>query len=307
MNNEIILEVKSLSKSFGKVVAVDNLSFTVFRGQFFALLGPNGAGKSTTIKILTTLLKQDSGEFNLENETDNRLIRNKIGVVFQENVLDDLLTVKENLLTRGCLYIKDNTQLKKRYEELKKDFFLEELENKKFKNLSGGEKRRVEIARALLADPKILFLDEPTTGLDPESRKIVWKIIGDLKKLTDLTIILTTHYMEETNDADYVLIINNGKMKAGGTPTELKLKYAKDIFKIKAVDKKTFAEKLKQKNINYTKVADQFLIPVTSPQDCIDMLFENKDNIGSFEMIKGSMDDVFINVLRKIKWEKFAH
>lgn len=301
MGKEIILQVESLSKNFGKVVAVDNLSFTVFRGQFFALLGPNGAGKSTTIKILTTLLSQDSGEFSLEDQTDNKLIRNKIGVVFQENVLDDLLTVKENLFTRGCLYIKDDAKLKKRYEELKHDFFLEELENKKFKNLSGGEKRRVEIARALLAEPKILFLDEPTTGLDPESRKIVWKIIGDLKKLNDLTIILTTHYMEETNDADYVLIIDSGKTVASGTPTELKLKFAKDIFKIKPVDKKAFMENLKQRGINYTKVADQFLIPVTSPQDCIDILSKNKDNVGSFEMIKGSMDDVFINVLRKKK------
>ncbi|NCB48539.1 MAG: ABC transporter ATP-binding protein [Clostridia bacterium] len=301
MEKEIILNVESLSKNFGKVRAVDNLSFNVFRGQFFALLGPNGAGKSTTIKILTTLLKQDSGEFSLENQTDNQIIRNKIGVVFQENVLDDLLTVKENILTRGCLYIKNNSKLKKRYEQLKKDFFLEELENKKFKNLSGGEKRRVEIARALLAEPKVLFLDEPTTGLDPESRKIVWKIINNLKKLNDLTIILTTHYMEETNDADYVLIIDSGKTVASGTPTELKLKFAKDIFKIKPVDKKIFAENLKKKEIEYSKIADQFLISTNSPQDCIDILSQNKDNIGSFEMIKGSMDDVFINVLRKKK------
>ncbi|MFA7109170.1 MAG: ABC transporter ATP-binding protein [Sphaerochaetaceae bacterium] len=297
MEKQVILEVNNLFKSYKNVKAVNGISFKVYRGDFFAFLGPNGAGKSTTIKILTTLLKQDSGTFFINGKTDNNYIREKIGVVFQENVSDNLLSVKENILTIGALYIRDDEKLKERYEQIKKEFSLERLENQKFKTLSGGEKRRVEIARALFGNPEILLLDEPTTGLDPESRKIVWQIINDLKSKNDLTVFLTTHYMEETNDADYVVIINHGNIVAQGSPAELKLAYAHDIFKIVPKDKDELKMFLEENNFSFKEVADQIVILVEDYQLAIKILEENKNNIKSFELIKGSMDDVFVNVV----------
>lgn len=303
MEKEIILSVESLSKHYGELKAVDNISFNVKRGQFFAFLGPNGAGKSTTIKVITTLLKQDAGIFKLNNQTDNSYIRNKIGVVFQENILDNLLTVKENLLLRGALYIHDKAELEARYRQLVEQFSLQDLEKKRFKVLSGGEKRRVEIARALFARPEILFLDEPTTGLDPENRKVVWSIIENLKNETDLTVFLTTHYMEETNNADHVIIINKGKIVASGSPTELKIKHAHDIFKIKPKNKSKLTTYLKNKKIEFKPEAEQFVISIPNTNVALDILNNNQDNIKSFELIKGSMDDVFLNVVENGKWE----
>lgn len=297
MEKQVILEIENLSKAYKNVKAVNGISFKVYKGDFFAFLGPNGAGKSTTIKILTTLLKQDSGTFYINGKTDNNYIREKIGVVFQENVSDDFLTVKENLLIRGAFYIKENQKLKERYEEIKKEFSLEKLENQKFKTLSGGEKRRVEIARALFGNPEILLLDEPTTGLDPENRKIVWNIINDLKSKNDLTVVLITHYMEETNDADYVVIINCGNIVAKGTPAELKLAYAHDIFKIVPKQKNELKKYLKENNFSYLQIADQIVIKIEDYQLAIKILEQNKKNIKSFELIKGSMDDVFVNVV----------
>ncbi len=297
MEKENILKVQNLTKKFGELVAVNDISFEVRKGCFFAFLGPNGAGKSTTIKILTTLLKQDSGKFYLEESNDDNFIRNNIGVVFQENILDSFLTVKENLLFRASLYIKDKNKILSRYEELKTQFDLKDIENKQFRYLSGGQMRRVEIAKALFNNPKVLFLDEPTTGLDPESRKVVWSILEDLQKQNNITIFLTTHYMEETNNADYVVIINKGSVVASGTPSELKKTYANDIFKVVPNDKTTFIEYLKKNNINYKKVSDQYVINIENDSNALTILTENKDNIKRFEFVKGTMDDVFLNVI----------
>ncbi len=296
MQNDI-LKVDNISKSYKDVKALKGISFAVKQGEFFALLGPNGAGKSTTIKILTTLLKSDGGKVSLNDNSDDIYIRNQIGVVFQENVLDELLTVKENLMLRGGLYFADKSQLVNRYNELKEQFGFEEFENKKFKLLSGGQKRRIEIARALFASPQVLLLDEPTTGLDPESRKIVWEIINNLKAQKGLTVILTTHYMEETSDADQVMIIDNGKVVAAGSPSELKLKYAKDIFKIAPKDHDKLKEYLKGNNIKSRRVADVRIIEIENPDMAIEILQKNRQNIISFELIKGSMDDVFLKVI----------
>jgi multidrug/hemolysin transport system ATP-binding protein len=296
-DKDIILRVDNLVKKFGNLVAINDVSFYVERGSFFAFLGPNGAGKSTTIGIITTLLKQDSGSYYMNNNNDDFYIRNKIGVVFQENILDDFLTVKENLCYRGALYLKNEKLIKQRYDEIRTTLNLQEFENTKYKNLSGGQKRRVEIARALFGNPEILLLDEPTTGLDPESRKVVWGILKNLQKNNNITIFLTTHYMEEADDADFVVIINKGKVVAKGTPSELKQQYAKDIFKIVPKNKTNLKNYLKEFNLSFEKVADQFIIENSEPTKVIEILNDNKDNIKQFELIRGSMDDVFIKVI----------
>ncbi len=294
---DCIVRVESLVKSYGEIKAVNDISFKVKRGSLFAFLGPNGAGKSTTINVMTTLLDKDSGQVFLNEQTDDAYFRNKIGVVFQGNVLDEDLTVKENLIYRGALYLKNKVAVKARYDELAKYLNLYEFENQRYKTLSGGQKRRTEIARALFSNPEILLLDEPTTGLDPETRQIVWKVIEDLKKNHGMTIFLTTHYMEEAANADHVVIINKGKIVAEGTPAQLKDEYSYDRLKIVAKDKKMLIETLEQMNKPYEKIADQFIIIVNDAEEAINMINQLRANIAQFEMVKGTMDDVFIQVI----------
>lgn len=294
---DVIVKVENLVKTYGEVLAVDDISFKVRRGSLFAFLGPNGAGKSTTINVMTTLLKANSGKVYLNGKEDESYFRNKIGVVFQGNVLDDFLTVKENLIYRGSLYHNSKEKVMKRYDELKAFLHLDEFEHQRFNTLSGGQKRRTEIARALFSDPEILLLDEPTTGLDPETRQIVWKVIDDLKKNQGMTIFLTTHYMEEAANADHVVIINKGKIVAEGTPSELKDAYSYDRLKIVPMDKTKLIEMLEKMNRSYEKIADQYVIPVEDPNDSINLINLFKENIKQYEVMMGSMDDVFINVV----------
>lgn len=291
------MTVDKLVKNYGEIKAVKGISFKVKRGSLFAFLGPNGAGKSTTINVISTLLQKDSGEVLINNRQDDDYFRHKIGVVFQSNILDDDLTVKENLMYRGSLYINEKKGIIKRYHELAEKLNLYEFENQRFKTLSGGQKRRTEIARALFSDPEILLLDEPTTGLDPETRQVVWKLIDDLRIHSGMTIFLTTHYMEEAAQADHVVIINKGLIAAEGTPAELKRKYSKDRLKIVPNDKKGLVESLNQATITYKKISDEYIIEVIDPKQTIDLLHHLKDNIKQFEVIKGSMDDVFIEVI----------
>lgn len=293
----VILEVKNLKKYFKDIKAVDNISFNVHRGSLFAFLGQNGAGKSTTIKMITTLLQKDMGNVYLNGLDDEGFIREKIGVVFQENVLDDLLTVKENLLLRGTFYLKEKELVHKRYNELVESLDLKDIENQRFKTLSGGQKRRVEIARALFSNPELLILDEPTTGLDPETRVVVWKVIEQLRKEHGITVFLTTHYMEEAANADYVVIIHKGKIVAEGTPSILKNEYSKDYFKLIPIDKDVLIKYLEKSGRAYKKVADQYFIEIKNTKDAIDLIMEIKDNIKTFEVAKGTLDDVFVNVV----------
>lgn len=294
---DCIVRVENLVKSYGEIKAVNDISFKVKRGSLFAFLGPNGAGKSTTINVMTTLLDKDSGHVFLNEQTDDEYFRHKIGVVFQGNVLDEDLTVKENLIYRGALYLKDKIAVTKRYHELAKYLNLYEFENQRYKTLSGGQKRRTEIARALFSNPEILLLDEPTTGLDPETRQIVWKVIEDLKKNHGMTIFLTTHYMEEAANADHVVIISKGKIVAEGTPAELKDEYSFDRLKIVAKDKKCMIDSLEKLNKTYEKVADQFIMIVKDAEEAIELINFLRSNIAQFEMVKGTMDDVFIEVV----------
>lgn len=292
-----ILEVKQLKKSYKEIKAVKGISFNVKRGSLFAFLGPNGAGKSTTINMITTLLSKDEGSILLNGKTDPNYFRSKIGVVFQNNVLDDLLTVKENLILRGALYLQTKEEILKRYESLKEFLGFDDFENQKFKTLSGGQKRRAEIARALFSNPELLLLDEPTTGLDPETRQVVWKLIDKLREEQGLTIFLTTHYMEEATNADQVVIINKGEIVAQGSPATLKDKYSYDRIKIQPKNIKTFNAFLKENKIVYNQIADQFIFRVEEAKEALDLLDRLKTHIQSFEVIKGSMDDVFIQVI----------
>ncbi len=294
---DFILEIKDLKKSYGSLQAVDGVSFGVRRGSLFAFLGPNGAGKSTTINIISTLLAKDSGEVVLNGETSDEYFRRKIGVVFQGNILDDNLTIKENLLYRGSLYINNRKDVLQRYEELREFLQFENFENQRFKTLSGGQKRRAEIARALFSNPEILLLDEPTTGLDPETRSIVWQVIDKLRINSGMTILLTTHYMEEAAEADHVVIINKGKVVAEGTPALLKDTYSKDRIKLVPNDKVALQKYLEKNKREFKKVSDEYVIYVENAEETINILNDLRTNIRQFEVIKGSMDDVFIEVI----------
>ena len=232
---ENIIEISNLSKSYDKLKAVDDLSFAVKKGQLFAFLGENGAGKSTTISIMCGTLKKDQGNIvinGLSLDTDLEKISAQIGVVFQNSVLDGVLSVKDNLYLRASLYGIVGIQAKERVKYLAKVLDFEDLLNKTVNKLSGGQRRRIDVARALIHNPKILILDEPTTGLDPHTRRTLWSVIENLRKKEKITVFLTTHYMEETADADYVVILEKGKISAEGTPLELKNKYTGDFVTV---------------------------------------------------------------------------
>lgn len=291
---EEVLKVTNVSKSFGKVKAVNNISFKVKKGEMFAYLGVNGAGKSTTISMICGTLKKDSGSILVCGEDinkDSNYIKNKIGVVFQNSVLDQTLSVYDNLKYRASLYDITGNEFKKRFEELSKMFELNEIQNQKVKTLSGGQRRRVDIARAIIHNPEFLILDEPTTGLDPNTRKKLWNIIRDLREKKGMTVFLTTHYMEEAADADFIVIIEKGKIITEGTPLDLKNKYAKDIISIYNVEEKDVM-KLK---LPYTKIRDGFKLEVENTSLATDLIIKNKEVFKDYEIIKGKMDDVFLN------------
>jgi multidrug/hemolysin transport system ATP-binding protein len=291
-----VLSVKNLTKNFGALRAVDDISFTVEKGSVFSFIGPNGAGKSTTINIILGLLSPDGGRIDF---ADGFNVQN-VGVVFQNNIGDDLLTVKENLLTFGAQYFRTKTELFARYDELRDFLSLNEVENKKFKILSGGQKRKIEIARALLHRPRVLFLDEPTTGLDPKTRKEIWDIIQKLKNESDLTVFLTTHYMEETAGSDMVAVIQNGKIAATGTPQKLKAKYSFDRLFITPNDAAKLKKSLMLNKLKFSQAADTFVITADSDKHAIEIIEKLKDNILYFEFKKGTMDDVFLNIVGEV-------
>ena len=291
---EEVLKITNVSKNFGKVKAVNNISFKVKKGEMFAYLGVNGAGKSTTISMICGTLKKDSGSILVcgeDIEKDSNYIKNKIGVVFQNSVLDQTLSVYENLKYRASLYDITGNEFKKRFEELSKMFELNEIKSQKIKTLSGGQRRRVDIARAIIHNPEFLILDEPTTGLDPNTRKKLWNIIRDLREKNGMTVFLTTHYMEEAADADFIIIIEKGKIITEGTPLDLKNKYAKDTITIYNVEEKDVM-KLK---LPYTKIRDGFKLEVDNTSVATDLIIKNKDVFKDYEIIKGKMDDVFLN------------
>lgn len=292
-----IIDVKDLKKSYDGKTVVDNISFSIEKRSLFAFLGQNGAGKTTTINMIIGLLVRNGGEIFYEGSSDFAAYKNKIGVVFQNNILDDLLTVEENLLTYGMLYLRSSGKVKERLNEVIALLSLNDVVKQRFKTLSGGQKRKAEIARALFMSPEILFLDEPTTGLDPKTRTEVWNIVNKLKKDNGMTIFLTTHYMEETASADHVAIIDKGKIIATGSPAELKSRYTFDRLLITPKDTLELEKQFEKLTIKSKKTADTYTVEIDDTANSIDLLYELKDNIRFYEVIKGSMDDVFLRVV----------
>ena len=289
------ISVNNLTKKYDSFTAVNGISFEVKEGELFAFLGENGAGKSTTINMLCTILEKTSGDvrvFGHELSKEDDEIRKLIGIVFQNSVLDKKLTVGENLMTRGAYYGLNKKQIKTRLEPYMDDFEIGEIWNRKYEKLSGGQRRRVDIVRALINEPRILFLDEPTTGLDPKSRRIVWDYIRKLKDEKNLTIFLTTHYMEETADADEVKILEHGNIIASGTPAELKSRFASSKL-IWYTDRAMSKEDI-IKGYEWSYDADHYNIKFNG--SITELLYRNSKVITDYEVIKGTMDDVFLNL-----------
>ena len=294
-----IIEINNLYKSFGDVKAVQDLSFCVKEGELFAFLGVNGAGKSTTINIICGQLAKDSGTVVIDDkplEEDVNTTKTKLGVVFQNSVLDKALNVKDNLRSRAALYGITGAEFTKRLEELSKMLSFEDLLKRTLGKLSGGQLRRIDIARALLHRPKILILDEPTTGLDPQTRKIIWNVIDKLRRDENMTVFLTTHYMEEAADADYVVILDSGRLVAEGTPLELKNKYTGDFITIYNVEEET----VKALGAEYEPIKDAFRLSVPNTAAATKLIVENPEVFKDFEITKGKMDDVFLTVTGKV-------
>ena len=289
------ISVNNLTKKYDSFTAVNGISFEVKEGELFAFLGENGAGKSTTINMLCTILEKTSGDvrvFGHELSKEDDEIRKLIGIVFQNSVLDKKLTVGENLMTRGAYYGLNKKQIKTRLEPYMDDFEIGEIWNRKYEKLSGGQRRRVDIVRALINEPRILFLDEPTTGLDPKSRRIVWDYIRKLKDEKNLTIFLTTHYMEETADADEIKILEHGNIIASGTPAELKSRFASSKlvwYTDRAMSKEDII-----KGYEWSYDADHYNIKFNG--SITELLYRNSKVITDYEVIKGTMDDVFLNL-----------
>ncbi len=294
-----IIEIKNLDKSFQDVHAVDDLSLVVKEGELFAFLGVNGAGKSTTISIMCGTLSKDGGEVIIDGmnvDNDMKSITKEIGVVYQTSALDAKLSVKDNLTSRASLYGITGKAAKERIAALSEMLDFKELLPRTFEKLSGGQKRRVDVARALIHNPKILILDEPTTGLDPEARKLLWNVVTNLRKSRNMTVFLTTHYMEEAADADYVVILDKGKIAAEGTPLSLKNEYTGDFVTIYNAEE----ENVKALGLPYEKIRDAFRVSVKDTAEARDLIIKNPALFTDFEITKGKMDDVFLSVTGKM-------
>lgn len=290
---ENIIEIKNLSKAFGDVKAVRDLSFCVKRGELFAFLGVNGAGKSTTISIMCGSLKKDGGSISICGKKAgerNGEIAAKLGVVFQNSVLDKALSVKDNLESRAALYNISGKEFKKRFSELAEMLDFENLLGRTVGKLSGGQRRRIDVARALLHKPEILILDEPTTGLDPQTRKLLWDTVKTLREKENMTVFLTTHYMEEAADADYVVILDSGAIAAEGTPLELKNRYTGDFITLYSVDE----QQLKALSLPYEKVGESFRVEVKNTNEATRLIMQYPSLFTDYEITKGKMDDVFL-------------
>ncbi|HOO79526.1 MAG TPA: ABC transporter ATP-binding protein [Lachnospiraceae bacterium] len=306
-----IIQIEHLAKYYQDVKAVDDISFHVSKGEMFGFLGVNGAGKSTTINMLCTLLTPTRGTVSVDGLTlgkDNQKIKYKIGVVFQNNCLDKRLTVKENLLIKGSLYEAENRKLKAQLEKVTEILELSDVLNRRYGKLSGGQKRRCEIASALLHTPEILFLDEPTTGLDPAARQSVWKTIHQLQKEMGMTVFLTTHYMEEAAKANHIAIMDHGKLVEFGTPFSLKERFAKDKLNLlpKQDAREHLMKLLRQNQIPFKEKEEYLRIYQDRTIDAIALLQRYQEYLEGFEVIQGTMDDVFLNVTAQ-NWEEMEH
>ena len=280
----MILQAKNISKRYGNHLVVDNIHLQFKRGTFNAILGPNGAGKSTTISMLIGLKQPTQGEIIYEPGT-------KIGVVFQTSVLDEMLTVRENLIIRARQYkgLKPN-----RVSDLIDRLGLSAFQKQKYGTLSGGQKRRVDIARALLHGPDLLFLDEPTTGLDIQTRKSIWDLLYQLQREEGMTVVLTTHYLDEADEADQIYIVDLGKVIAQGSALDIKSQYATNILKIRFKERQQI-ESLKSSGMSVEQQSQlEYVLRPESEREAIDYLAQVRDKLAHFEFRSGTMDDAFI-------------
>lgn len=294
-----VITIENLKKNYGDIKAVDDISFGVEEGSLFAFLGLNGAGKSTTINIIATLLKKDSGKVSIMDydlDTQATHIRNSIGIVFQGSILDGTLSVKDNLKIRASLYGCCGEAWKKRLKELSELLSLDDILNRPYGKLSGGQRRRVDIARGLINKPQILILDEPTTGLDPVTRKTVWEVIDKIRKEDNMTVFLTTHYMEEANNADDVVIIDSGKIAARGTPVQLKNEFSRDYLIVYAQRSEALDKAFEKLDYEYDGA---YKVVLSGSSQAKELLSKHGKLIEDFEVVKGDMDDVFLNVTGK--------
>lgn len=293
-----IIEISQLNKSFGSVRAVRDLSLNVRRGELFAFLGVNGAGKSTTISVMCGQLKADSGSVSicgLDAEKSIAEITRRLGVVFQGSVLDMPLTVRENLESRAALYGITGRAFAERLDELAGLLDFKSLLDRPVGKLSGGQRRRIDIARALLHKPEILILDEPTTGLDPQTRRLLWDVVRRLRRDEKMTVFLTTHYMEEAADADYVVILDSGSIAAQGTPLELKNAYAGDFITLYGIA----PDALDELGLKYERLRDAYRVEVADTAAATRLIVEHPELFTDYEITKGKMDDVFLAVTGK--------
>lgn len=294
-----VLTVENLTKAYGKIEAVRGISFQVESGRLFAFLGPNGAGKSTTIDILCTLLQPSGGLVTVGGHILGRedgAIRREIGVVFQESLLDPLLTVRENLTLRAHFYRAGRREIGKAVREAAAAADVTELLDRPYGKLSGGQRRRADIARALLNTPRLLFLDEPTTGLDPKTREGVWQTVSGLQKKTGMTVFLTTHYLEEAAGADEVVVIDRGLIAAQGTPYDLQERYSSDKIRLKARDREAVAGLLRERGLTYTEANGLFCADVPETVAAIPLLSGAEPYLESFEVVHGSLEDAFLRI-----------
>ena len=295
---DTIIEIDHLSKSFGDIRAVQDLSFQVREGELFAFLGVNGAGKSTTINILCGQLAKDGGSVRIcgadpDREADR--VKRSLGVVFQNSVLDKSLSVRDNLESRAALYGITGKAFSRRLEELSGLLELDDLLKRTVGKLSGGQRRRIDIARALLHQPRILILDEPTTGLDPQTRKLLWDAVSRMRREKSMTVFLTTHYMEEAADADYVVILDSGRIAAQGTPLTLKNTYTGDFITLYGVTE----EQVRGLGHPYEAIRDAYRVSVPDTAAATGLIVRNPEVFRDYEITKGRMDDVFLAVTGK--------
>ena len=299
---EKIIEVSGLKKSYGSVYAVKGVDFYVEKGRMFALLGTNGAGKSTIIDMLCTFLKPDAGEVLVDGLTlgkDDAGIRKKIGAVFQDGLLDPLLTVEENLRARGGLYGLRGKALRDAVNTAAHAVGVTGILKRPYGKLSGGQRRRCDITRALIHQPDILFLDEPTTGLDPQTRVSVWDTVRGLQKEYGMTLFLTTHYMEEAAGADFVIIIDEGLIAAKGSPSQLEEEYTADKLTLVCADIGKTKECLDSQNLAWQQTAETLTLSVQSSMEALPIIESCRAHLAGFEVTKGTMDDVFLKVTGK--------
>jgi len=287
--------VKDLVKTYGDKVAVNGISFSVPEGSFFAFLGPNGAGKSTTISAICTLLPFDSGSISIfGKDSSDVAIRNDIGVVFQDPKLDSKLTVRENLTVRASMYGLEDVDAAVRDAMALAD--CSDFMNQRYGTLSGGQRRRADIARALVHSPRLLILDEPTSGLDPHTRKVIWDSVFRLNREKGITVLLTTHYMEEASNADDVIIIDRGNITVRGTPEQLKDTYSRDRMVLVAKDPEAMDKCLSDMGIAFSEARGTFTIELASTMDAIPIIQSVKDMMESFEVRTGTLDEAFVSI-----------